>query len=127
LDPSNVDGSNDYAAALLTLREKPAEALRLTLELTGRYPGSISAQINYAQALVQNNRIADCQATLDRLDLGTMPPAQLTQIYLARFELLQLQGKSAEARAAAEKIDRTSLFPEQVEWLKKTLAALPKT
>ena len=127
LDPSAAEVKNDYAAALLTLREKPAEALRLTLDLIGRFPASVSIQINHAQALAQNHRLADCQAVIDSIDVGTMPSAQLNEIHLARFELLQQQGKSAEARAVAEKINRTSLFPEQVEWLKKSLAGIPKT
>ncbi len=125
-DPRSTDAINDYAAALLTIRQKPGEAVQLTLELLGRFPDSISFQINHAQALAQNGRFAECEALLKSIAPSTLPSAQSSQYHLARLELLQKQGKAAEARAAAEKIDKSTLFPEQLEWMKQALAGLPK-
>lgn len=125
-DRTNSEAQNDYAAALLTLRKDSSDALQITLNLSLRNPGSINLQINHAQALVQNRRLAECESLLKGIPLASLTAAQKAQMDLAWFELRQQQGRAAEARAAADRIDRRFLFTDQVDWLTKTIAALPK-
>jgi len=56
LQPDNVATANNYAAALLTTREHAEEAIKLTLQVVGRFPHSIAARINHGLALLLNRR-----------------------------------------------------------------------
>ena len=126
LDPTGLDAKNDYAATLLTLRENPVDALQLTLELVNLRPESTNFQINHAQALAQTHRFSECEALLKSLPRATLNMAQQLQFDLAMIEVYALTGRPGEARATAERVNRNLLFPEQLKWLDKTLAALPK-
>lgn len=125
-DPSDKEGMNDYAAALLTLRQNPQEALRLTFDLLQRNPESINYQINHAQSLVLNRRTEEAASTLRSIPRAALVSAQLIQYDLTQIEVYLQSGKVTEAQRLAKNLDRTFLFPEQLEWLKTAVEGAPK-
>ncbi len=125
-DRSDREAMNDYAAALLTLRQEPQEALRLTFDLIQRSPGSINYQINHAQSLVQNRRTDEARSMLRSIPRASLVSAQLIQYDLTQIEVYLQNGKVAEAQSLAKNLDRTFLFPEQLEWLKTAVEGAPK-
>lgn len=124
--PSDQEAMNDYAAALLTLRQDPQEALRLTFDLIQKSPSSINYQINHAQSLAQNRRSEEAWSMLRSIPRAALVPVQLNQFDLTQIEVYLQKGKLAEARSLAKNLDRTFLFPEQLEWLKTSLEESPK-
>ena len=126
LDPTGLEAKSDYAATLLTLRENSFEALQITLELVHARPESTNFQINHAQSLAQNHRLSECESLLKSLPRASLTLAQQVQYDLALFEVYALGGRANDARATADRVNRNLLFPDQVKWMDKLLASLPK-
>ena len=126
LDPTGLEAKSDYAATLLTLRENSFEALQITLELVHARPESTNFQINHAQSLAQNHRLSECESLLKSLPRASLTLAQQVQYDLALFEVYALGGRANDARATADRVNRNLLFPDQVKWMDKILASLPK-
>jgi predicted Zn-dependent protease len=121
LKPTDPAILQNYAAALLTARERDQEALGLTRQLADRYPESPAAKINYASALTRNGRPAQAKAILLSLDLNRLDLDTVHAARLAWFETYHASGEFAQARSAAEKIDRQALFPNERVWFDRTL------
>ena len=126
LQPDDVSATN-FAAALLMMRERPSQAVQLTLQLYSQAPESPLARINHALALVQNGRREEGEELLK-----TVPPEELTSparsvLEFGWFQCHRQAGRVAAAKAAAEQIDVRHLFPPQVQWLQQARAELPAT
>ena len=117
LDPGNPVFANNLAAALLMLRENTPEALRLTLELRTRRPGSTAARINHALALVQGGRPGDAEVELAGLPDRGLTEVENTMVALARFEAALHEGRRADALRHHAGIRPQHLSPPQKRWL----------
>ena len=93
----------------------------MTRQLADRYPESPAAKINYASALTRNGRQAQAKAILLSLDLNRLDLDTVHAARLAWFETYHASGEFAQARSAAEKIDRQALFPNERVWFDRTL------
>ncbi len=125
LAPDTVSMSN-LAAALLMMRERPSEAVQLTLDVIGRAPNSRIAQVNHALALVQNGRTADSERTLRSVSSTGMSDGDRTMLAFSWFQCHLQSGRTNEAVAAAEKVDLRHLFPPQVQWFETAREGLKK-
>lgn len=126
LAPEDRINQNNYAAALLTYRDKPDETCRLTLRIYQATPNSVPAMINHAAALTVSHRYDEAEAILARLKLDKLSEEELTNYHFNWFELAMVRKDFPRAKSELEKIDRRFLFGPQTQWLEeqgKLLAA----
>lgn len=117
LDPMSPEAAGEHAAALLTLRRDPAEALRL-LRLDGvRTMGGRGNQINEALALVQSGELNEAEAMLSALELIGLSAMERTMVCLGRFEVHARRGRVTEAMQMYRAIEGRFLMPVQSRWL----------
>lgn len=123
--PDTVSMSN-LAAALLMMRERPADAVQLTLDVIDRAPNSRIAQVNHALALVQNGRTADSERILRSVSATGMSDGDRTMLAFSWFQCHLQAGRANEAVTVAEKVDLRHLFPPQVRWFGTAQESLKK-
>lgn len=124
LQPDDTSATN-FAAALLMMRERPSEAVQLTLQLYSHAPQSPLARINHALALVQNGRLEEGELLLKTVSPDVLTDSARSVLEFVWFQCHRQAGRVAAARAAAELIDVRHLFPPQVQWLQQARAELP--
>ena len=124
LQPNSPSARNNYAAALVTLRQQPAEAIKLTMELIAQIPDSAITKINHSQALLLNQRTRDAEAVLQTIDSSRLGSEESTSYHMAWFEVYLNLQQAEKARQAANRIDRRFLFPCEIQWLDQALAKL---
>jgi hypothetical protein len=124
LQPNNPNARNNYAAALVTMRQQPAEAIKLTMELIAQMPDSAIAKINHSQALLLNQRTRDAEAVLQTIDSSRLGSEESASYYMAWFEVYLNLQQAEKARQTASRIDRQFLFPCEIQWLDQALAKL---
>lgn len=117
LDPMSAEGAGEHAAALLTLRRDPTEALRLLRLEGGRSGGGRGTQINEALALVQLGELNAAEAMLSALELAGLSAMERTMVCLGRFEVHARRGRVAEAMQMYRAIEGRFLMPVQSRWL----------
>jgi len=122
--PNNLLAKNNYAVALITLRQQPAEAIKLTMELIAQIPDSAITKINHSQALLLNQRTRDAEAVLQTIDSSRLGSEESTSYHMAWFEVYLNLQQTEKARQAAARIDRRFLFPCEIQWLDQALAKL---
>lgn len=125
LDPTSTEWKFNYAAALLITRRRPEEALRLTMELAARDPGSVGAALNRAVALGMNGRTDDAAKILEACApvLGNDP--QRTTYHMAWLAVHRERGAWDKVRADLESLDLKELFPSQKTWVEEIRRSLP--
>ncbi len=119
---------NNYAAGLLTLRRRPDEAVRLTLQLLLQSPNSSAAKINHSLALLQNHRLQEAETLLKKIDSAKLQANEANAYYQAMLELHLDLKQYEQARAIIGRIDTNPLFPVELQWLeqvKKQIAIPP--
>lgn len=124
LQPDDAN-ANNFAAALLMMRERSPEAVQLTLRVFDHAPQSRLARINHALALVQNGRVSEGEELLK-----TVAPEELNEtarsiLHFVWFQCHLVAGRTTAARTAAGLIDLRFLFPPQIQWLDRARATLP--
>jgi predicted Zn-dependent protease len=124
LAPNNPIVVNNYAAALIIMRQRPAEAVKLTLSKFSMNPGDVGSRLNHALALLQNERANEAQAALAVVNPDELEGLYHTVYCLAQYELQVLKGDPAKARDYARQIQRRFLKPPQVRWLDESLKKL---
>lgn len=125
LQPRNPVAANNYAAALVTHRHDPTEAIRLTRAVFEANPRSKDAVLNHFSALVLNGRYADAEqmfAALPASVLATASNADATQYHLGMFEIYWKTGRLGEARRELKILREPGIWaelyrPAQVNWL----------
>lgn len=127
LQPGSLVGLNMKLGLMLLHRTHPAEALTLSVRLTGGGINSAGAGINHAAALLQNSRTPEAGAVLARLDPSRMGPMERAAWELAQAEFLGRSGRHAEALQLGERIDTSQLMPPDEEWLRKFLQECRRT
>jgi tetratricopeptide (TPR) repeat protein len=124
LHPDDASATN-LAAALMMMRERPSEAVQLTLQVYTHAPQSRMARVNHALALVQNGRVEEGEQLLKTVSPQDLTDSARSMLQFVWFQCHLRAGRTAEARAAAELIDVRHLFPPQVQWLQQARAELP--
>ena len=124
LVPNDPKTINRYAAALLLNRQRPEEAVKLTLQLVSLYPTSIAAIINHSLALLLNHRTEEARGVLNGIDSTRLLPAEKASYYLAWFEVYYNLGRFDHVTRVGGQIDRKYLFPIQVEWMEGILKTM---
>lgn len=120
LAPNNPIIVNNYAAALIIMREQPAEAVKLTLKKLNQNPSDVGSALNHCLALIQNRRVNEARALLAGLDPTKLQGVYSTVYHLATFELQYLEGNRAGALESIKRIELRFLKPPQVKWLEET-------
>jgi tetratricopeptide (TPR) repeat protein len=123
--PNNPVIMNNYAAALIIMRQRPGEAVKLTLNKLTASPGDLGATLNHALALLQNDRLNEVQAILVRIDPNQLDGIHFSVYQLAQFELNLRRGDFLRASAAANQVDRRFLKAPQIRWFDEALKKLP--
>jgi hypothetical protein len=117
LNPNPLFVRNYYAATLLIRREKPAEAIQLTLQLFQENPQVVGLRLNHCLALLLNGRPKEAEQLLAPIRNETLNSEELNAYYLAKCELQYQLGQFKDALKTISQIDRQRLFPSQLEWL----------
>ncbi len=117
LRPNDPVAINNYAAALLIFRQRPEEAIALTLRLARDYPRSVDMQMNHAAALALNDRVEEADQVLQRINPSELTSELASQYYLTKFEIYWKSKRLDLARTTAARIDQTLLYPVQAAWL----------
>ncbi len=126
LQPRSPVWSANYAAALLITRQRPDEALRLTLEFMRDNPNSLVARVNHALALIMNQRNDEAAEILGTINVSALDRHEATVFHLVSFELHLNRRNHERAAAAAAAVDPQFLFPSQVLWLQQAKQRLPE-
>jgi predicted Zn-dependent protease len=117
LNPTPILIRNYYAAALLIRREKPAEAIKLTLELFTQNPSIIGFRLNHCLALLLNQRPREAGDLLRPINPDNLNPEEANAYYQAMCEMYFQLGQYPEAQKFLNQIDRQRFFPNQLIWL----------
>jgi tetratricopeptide (TPR) repeat protein len=126
LEPNSPVRQINYAAALLVTRQRPDEAVRLTLAFSAAHEGSTLALLNHAQALAMVGRGAEAAQKLSQVPPPTNRDAA-TAHALVELEIGLVRGEVEAARAAMQRVDEKYLFPSQVQWLAQVRELLDAT
>jgi len=121
LHPRNPIAMNNYAAALLTLRKNPQEAIGYTLQLIHLMPNNALILVNHAMALLLNDRAKEAAAILDKVTPSRFQAIEAAQYYLTAFETEWKLGRFRRARYYLKKLDKSLIYPSQVKWLNSAL------
>ncbi len=121
LQPESAVALNMKLGLMLLKRETPAEALTLSVRLSGAGMNSAGAAINHAAALLQNSRTAEAAVVLARMDPARLGPQERAAWELAQVEFLGQSGRLREAIDLGAKIDGGQLMPPDEAWLQKFL------
>ncbi len=119
--------ANNYAASLLLRGDRGPEAAKVTLEVLGRTPNSVSARVNRALALLQVGRVDEVPALLESVAGAKLDASTAAVLHYTRFLLHEAKGEKRQALEAAGKIEQRHLFPSQVEQLNASVAKLKPT
>jgi len=126
LQPENVVCANNYAATLLVQRDRPEQAVSLTLQILNRFPDSNGAKLNHALALLLNLREAEAEAVLKSVVPENLSAEEANAFYLGMFELYSNQRHYDQAWEASDRITAKRLFPNQLKWLEEMRQRLPR-
>lgn len=115
LQRTNAVVANNFAAALLTQRTRPTDALRITENLFQRYSRNPAVRINHATALIRNGRLDDAAPVLRGLAGTEMTDSEQTFAAMAWFEYHDARSEPGPALEAAAKVERRFLFRDQLD------------
>ncbi len=125
LAPANNVCENNYAAALLITRQRPAEVLELTARLLARHPDSLAARVNHASALALNHHPTAAAALLERIAADRLGALEATMCYLNWFQIHFELRQFDRAWTDLDRIQTQYLFSPQRQWLEATRRRLP--
>ena len=117
LSPKKLAIINNLAAALLLLREQPAEAVRLTVECIAANPNNAGFRINHALALILNNQGAEADKVLRKIDTEHLTMEEKSLYHYARFQVEYSAGATAICRDELKFIELRHLKAEQSKWM----------
>lgn len=121
--PGSPISKNNQAELLLITGEHPADVLPLTQEGLDRNPDSALHQIHHALALLQNARPRDAAALLHKIDPSQLAPEMASLYHLALTQVHAASGNTADLLESARRINRSHLWPQQIERLDALLPA----
>lgn len=109
--PNDQTARNNFAAALLSLRIRPDEAITLTLQGLSQRPNNLAAKINHAHALLLNERVEEAAGLLESINEKLLIAPLQQAYFLARTEIEFLRSKFGLAKTFADQIDERDLMP----------------
>lgn len=122
LQPHDPVAALRQAAALILTRQRPAEAVKLTLQVYLQHPQSVAARVNHAFALVLNHRADEAASLLQAINPDALDPRERAAYDAAWVEVFTAQGRDADARRLSRQINLDFLFPSQRHRLAALLA-----
>jgi hypothetical protein len=123
--PEEAIVSNNYAAALLISRQRPEEAIKLTLPLYAANTNSLYAVVNHSAALLLNDRPKEAEALLSRVRTNGLNRAQIALYNLDLFEAYSSLRQFDRAWAIGDRIETNLLYPPQQKWFAEARMRLP--
>jgi hypothetical protein len=117
LRPDDPVVMNNYAAALLSTRQRPEEAIALTWQVLQRAPDSVSGKLNHCLALIYNRRVPEAKAMLDTIAPAQLAGAERATWYFAYFQVCCERREDDLALQMSEQIERQYLFPAERQYL----------
>ena len=112
MNPQNAMVMNNYAAALLVLRQKPDEAVKITKRLLTDFPGATPVLINHCFALLLNQRTQEAETAMKTIRQAMLKPQEVNDYHLAWFEIYVQNKQWESARKSAKNIDTKGFFPD---------------
>ena len=125
LRPDDLVAANNYAAALLVARERPEEAVKLTMRVFNQNPKSTASIINRSLALLLSGRTDEAAELLRGVSPERLNPEEAVSYYLALFEVQFSSGQYPKAWETSDKLDPKKLFPVQMRWLEECRKKMP--
>jgi hypothetical protein len=119
LRPNDRFLQNNFAAALLSTRRRPDEAIQWTWTVLQHSPDSPAAQLNHCLALIQNHRLGEAGAMLSGVAFGNLDPGNRTTYHVAQLELMLANRELRTAGEVIDKIDLAYLQPPELAWLQQ--------
>jgi tetratricopeptide (TPR) repeat protein len=117
IEPKNWIVRNNYAAALIILRKRPEEAVKLTLPFLLSFPEANVSKINHSMALLQNQRFSEAETILKSIPISRLNDVERNAYHLAMVELLLNKKDYASAKQSCKLLDTNQLFPSEKLWL----------
>jgi len=117
LRPDDLEVMNNYAAVLLSTRQRPEEAISLTWQALQRAPDFLSAKLNHCLALIYNRRVPEAQALLNTIAPAQLAGADRATWYFAYFQVCCERRQDDMALQMSEQIERQHLFPAERQHL----------
>lgn len=114
--PGRLEYMNNYAAALLVSRQRPAEAVDLTFRALNLAPRAFETRLNHALALLQLGRLADAEPLLKELSTEPLDSEHDNLVHLGWFEFYLASADTEKARLHAARVDPRRLLPPQSQW-----------
>ena len=126
LEPNRIDLINNYAAVLIVLRQRPDEAVKLTLTLLTSQPNRAEFRINHALVLLQNGRLDEAENVLKSVNPARLNVNESAVVDYAWFELNIHRGNFAAAKKIYPTIQRTQFLQPQLDWLDAEYKKIPE-
>lgn len=117
IDPSSDQIANNQAAVLIATETRPEEALKLTMRLLAKHPGSVDLNINHSLALINIGRTGDAESIVRGISPVGLTPEEKSVLNFAWFRIHESRTNGPLALRAAAEIDRSHLMPPQVDRL----------
>jgi len=125
LDPKKIAHVNNYAAVLLVTRQKPEQAIQLSMQLLAAEPENNDRKVNHVLALLQNQRLDEAEKLLKSLNPAGLNLNEGAIANYGWFELHIRRGEKELARRRYPTIERSQLLQPQLDWMDAEFKKLP--
>lgn len=125
LDPKRIAHINNYAAVLLVTRQKPEQAIQLSMQLLAAEPENNDRKVNHVLALLQNQRLDEAEKLLKSLNPAGLNLNEGAIANYGWFELHIRRGEKELARRLYPAIERSQLLQPQLDWMDAEFNKLP--
>jgi len=117
LEPKNLAHVNNYAAVLLMTRQKPEQAIQLSMQLLAAEPENNDRKVNHVLALLQNQRLDEAEKVLKSLNPVALNLNEGAIANYGWFELHIRRGEKELARRRYPTVERSQLLQPQLDWM----------
>lgn len=125
INPKDLSSINNMAAMWLVTRQKPEEALKLTLELVLARPDATASRINRSLALTRNHRVAESEEMLKSIVPQKLSAEELNAYHMAWMEYYHARGDLESARGQLRRVDARLLLEPQLDWIRSVFGETP--
>ena len=125
LEPKNLAHVNNYAAVLLITRQKPEQAIQLSMQLLAAEPENNDRKVNHILALLQNQRLDEAEKVLKSLNPVALNLNESAIANYSWFELHIRRGEKELARRRYPTVERSQLLQPQLDWMDAEFKKLP--
>ena len=125
LEPKKIGHINNYAAVLLVTRQKPEQAIQLSMQLLAAEPENNDRKVNHVLALLQNQRLDEAEKLLKSLNPAALNLNESAIANYGWFELHIRRGEKELARRRYPTVERSQLLAPQLDWMDAEFKKLP--